>query len=245
MPTVRVGARLGNQRSRVPMKAIDGAEKSCLIKRRIRGLRKGKKRSRGRQPRRTFTDRQPDSKAQSSRVINHIGRKFIWAVKASNGLRADCEVLNKFPRGQLPDSHPAYQPRLRTKKYCLAKWVRLNKQSTVAGIHPTAAFHRSFWDFLMIETRRGDAIDGLDILVGGLRLLAEERHREESVANGSVYVTPPSTRRGGRGASRGTMNKNRACRLCGYFGPSYEGHRCKPLAAPQQNKKVGRPLRRR
>jgi hypothetical protein len=65
--------------------ASEGAEKSCRrSRRRKRGLRKGKRRSRGCHPRRSVQPPATVSPAPSSRKINHIGRKYIWAVKASN-----------------------------------------------------------------------------------------------------------------------------------------------------------------
>jgi len=147
--------------------ASDGAEKSCRTRRRKRGLRKGKRRSRGRHPRRTVSDPANSSKPPSSRKVNHSGRKFIWAVKASNQLRKDCERYNKFPRGPLKDSHPAYRPRRNMKCYCLAKWTRLHKQAEAAGVPPVAAFHDSFWKYLLVETSRG-GIGDWDMLLSGL-----------------------------------------------------------------------------
>jgi len=149
------------------VRARDGAEKSCRIRRRKRGLRRGKRRSRGRHPRRTAAPTANVSKPPSSRKINHIGRKFIWAVKASNQLRKDCEKYNKFPRGELDVNHPAYRARRNMKCYCLAKWTRLHKQAEVSGIPPVAAFHDSFWKYLLVETSRG-GIGDWDMLLSGL-----------------------------------------------------------------------------
>lgn len=148
--------------------SLQGAEKSCSIKRRKRGLRKGKSRSRGRHPRRTSSIPANVSKSPSSRKINHSGRKFIWAVKAKNNLAKDCERLNKFPRGQLPDGHPARAARLKVKRHCLAKWTRLHRQAEAAGIPPVAAFHSSFWKFLLVETSRGNQAADWDMLLTGL-----------------------------------------------------------------------------
>jgi hypothetical protein len=244
---VCVGPTLHNRSIQYHERAIEGAEKSCPTRRRKRGLRKGKSRSRVRHTRQILTQPATDSKAQSSRKVNHIGRKFIWAVKASNNLRKDCEKLNKFPRGQLPALHPAYAPRLKMKKFCLAKWTRLHIQAEASGIHPTASFHKSFWDYLMIETSRGDPIDGLDLIVGGLRLLKEESDREKAIASGSVYRTPPAIRRGRGGRVLPAKNKIRVCRRCGYGGPmdSHPWNDCGVVLGAPTKKNRGGPSRRR
>ena len=165
--TIRFVDRISLE-ARFPVRACDGAEKSCRTRRRKRGLRKGKDRSRGRHPRCISPGPANVSKSQSSRKVNHIGRKFIWAVKASNRLRKDCEKLNKFPRGELGASHPAYRARRNMKCYCLAKWTRLHKQAEVSGIPPVAAFHTSFWKYLLVETSRGNKAADWDMLLTGL-----------------------------------------------------------------------------
>jgi hypothetical protein len=135
--------------------ATEGAEKSCRIRRRKRGLRRGKSRSRGCQPRRTSPLTANISKTPSARKINHIGRKYIWARQSANALRDQCERYNKFPRGPLSPQHPASAPRKKMKEYLMTKWQRLSDRATAAGIPPVAAFHASFWKFLLVETSRG------------------------------------------------------------------------------------------
>ena len=201
--------------------ASEGAEKSCRrSRRRKRGLRKGKRRSRGCQPRRSASLPATVPKALHSRKINHSGRKYLWSVKASNRLRVDCEKLNKFPRGELPDGHPAAEPRYRMKQHCLAKWTRLHKQATKAGIPPVAAFHSDFWKYLMVETSRGNKSAGWDMLLAGLpgdhssgSGLRNDGAGLKAIRDGKAPVK--KTTRGG--AARGTRNKlpGGACFFCG------------------------------
>jgi hypothetical protein len=54
------------------------------------------------------------------------------------------------------------------KCYCLAKWTRLHKQAEAAGIPPVAAFHNSFWKYLLVETSRGNQAADWDMLLTGL-----------------------------------------------------------------------------
>lgn len=249
-PTVRVGARVGNQRSRGLKKVVHGAERSCAVTaRRKRGLRRGKSRSRGCQPRRTSPPA-TSSKAQSPRVVNHSGRKFIWARVASNKLRADCEKLNKISSGNWPRYEGFPQTRTRRevarrnmKLHCLAKWTRLHKQATVSGIQPVAAFHDSFWKYLLVETSRGDRVastEGFAFILAGLD------------SSGSVpdqVIVEKSGRRNKPmlvGGSSLASTRKRACRRCGYVGSSHDWDGCSvKLGAPSKAKRGGRPLRRR
>jgi len=141
---------------------VYGAEKSCRTRRRKRGLRRGKLRSRGRHPRRLVQPPAPESKTPSARVVNHSGRKFLWAMRASESLRKDCKKYAKFPVGPLPENHPARLPRKKMKEHCAVKWARLHARAEAAGIPPVAAFHSTFWKYLAVETSRGKADwDGL------------------------------------------------------------------------------------
>jgi len=147
--------------------ASDGAEKPCRRpRRRKRGLRKGKRRSRGRHPRRTASCPASVSKPPSARKVNHSGRKFLWAMRASESLRKDCKRYASFPVGPLPLDSPVRRERLKSKEHCLAKWTRLHKQAEAAAIPPVAAFHSTFWKYLAVETSRGRA--DWDSLLAGL-----------------------------------------------------------------------------
>jgi hypothetical protein len=143
------------------------AEKSRLTRRRKRGLRTGKGRSRGRHPRRSPPERQPLPKSPNPRQVNHMGRKYIWAVVSSNKLRKDCEKFNKFPRGESV-SPQIHTMRLRMKRYCMCKWQRLHDRAEACGIPPSASFHATFWKYLLVETSRGDRAAGWDFLLAGL-----------------------------------------------------------------------------
>lgn len=218
--TVRVMAVVRSKSTRpVREKADHGAEKSCLPRRKRRGLRGGKRRALRCAPQNPPATA---SKSQSSRRVNHTGRKFIWAVKASNVLRKDCEKLNKYPRGPLPEGSDRQRLRLKMKLFCRAKWERLHRQAEASGIPPVASFHKSFWDYLLIETNRAPPgaqmwVDSWDALLAGL-----PRAREPSPVRPVNAYPPPveePSRRRPRGRGSFSPNPNRACRMCGYLGP--------------------------
>jgi len=226
--------------------ASKGFEKTCEGRsRRKRGLRKGKSRSRGCQPRRTSSRPATVSKTPTDRHVNHNGRKYIWAVKSSNIFRGECEKLNKFPRGVLHESHPAYGPRLKMKCYLRAKWSRLHRRAEDMGIPPVAAFHSSFWKYLLVETSRGgDKADSWDSLLYGL-----PGNPASSWTEGESSTTLRSSRvtRRPRGAVGSRLVQRKIiCRACGYvgFGPHDVGSACKEPVA-KTTKKTGRPSRRR
>lgn len=188
--------------------SIDGAEKSCRPRRRKRGLRKGKRRSRGRHPRRSVPDRQPSPKVPSSRKVNHSGRKFLWAVMASNRLRKVCEKLAHFPsRKRPPYRRPSPQvaaARLACKLHCMAVWTRLHNRATAIGLPPIVAFHDSFWKYMRMETSWGheEAVEDFFELIAGLpgdpELDEFERGPRAYDARGA-----PTVNRRGRGAAPG------------------------------------------
>lgn len=208
----------GNTTRPVREKAHHGAEKSRLTRRRKRGLRlsRGVDRVSADPP----SNRQPLSKSQSSRKVNHMGRKHIWAQKASSNLRRDCEKYNKYPRGEL--SNPILQrTRLRCKMHCIAKWQRYRDNAVSAGIPLVTCFHNTFVDFLLTETSRappeapmwGNAWDSL------LAALPRRAPSPPGVYAFSEPVMAPRVKRHTRGGKEFTRQSNRACRKCGYFGP--------------------------
>lgn len=146
--------------------SIERAEKSRPHRRRKRGLRKGSCRSRGRHPRRSTPVTASVSKTPSARKVNHSGRKFLWAMRASESLRKDCKRYAKFPVGQMPLDSPRRIERKKAKEHCRAKWTRLHRQAEAMGIPPVAAFHATFWKYLSVETSRGYA--DWDSLLSGL-----------------------------------------------------------------------------
>lgn len=196
--------------------SVKGAEKSCRTRRRKRGLRKGKRRSRGCQPRRTAARPANVSKTPSSRKVNHSGRKFLWAVKASNRFRKDCERLNKFPRGHLSEYHPAREPRRRMREHCEVKWARLHSRATACGIPPVAAFHSSFWKYLMVETARGNSSADWDMLLTGLPGHPDADSppplSEAFFADRNTAVPPRRRPRGGASPARNTRGRVRPLR---------------------------------
>jgi hypothetical protein len=85
MGSVTVGVTLVRGiKHEAQLKASEGVEKSCRIRRSRRGQRKGKSRSRGRQPRSPPPLR--PKPAPGARLINHSGRKLIWLVITRNKL---------------------------------------------------------------------------------------------------------------------------------------------------------------
>lgn len=138
--------------------APEGAEKSCKTKRRLRGLRKGVRRSRGRHPRRTETQPANVAKPLSARKVNHIGRKFIWAVKASNRFRKVCQ---RYLKVSVDSRRPGY------RKSLTVWWQHLADRAKLAGIPSQAAFHDSWWKYMGVEVHtRADA--GWDMILTGL-----------------------------------------------------------------------------
>jgi len=152
--TVRVMSPCKKEGTRtVREKAHYGAEKSCQTRRRKRGLRKGKVRSRGVQPRRSLPPRQPLTKPLSSRAVNHAGRKFIWAqkaraklaVKARRMLRTKSRTFFSQVLGRETSNRAVFKSALRTQ------WKSLSDRAAASGIPHQAAFHLTFQDFLNIE----------------------------------------------------------------------------------------------
>jgi hypothetical protein len=187
--------------SDIPIVSAQRAEKSRHTRRRKRGLRRGRRRSRECHSRRSAPPPARVTKVPCARKVNHQGRKFLWAMRASESLRADCKKYAKFPVGPLPEGHPARLPRKKMKEHCRVKWIRLHRQAEVAGIPPVAAFHSTFWKYLAVETSRGRADwDGLlaglpgnpatdfkEFGAGGLfaRLAEKTENRKKPVFRGS------------------------------------------------------------
>jgi len=134
--------------------ASNGAEKSFLTRRRKRGLRKGKRRSRGRHPRRSVPDRQSLPKTPSARVVNHSGRKFLWAMRASSDLLKDVKKYHKFPSNS--DNPRIRAVRKSMKQYLLVKWTRLHNRAVESSIPDVSSFHRSLWKFMAVNNPKVD-----------------------------------------------------------------------------------------
>jgi hypothetical protein len=201
--TLRVGARMGNQRTcHLAEKAVDGAEKSCHHRRRKRGLRRGKSRSRGRQPPPILPPPATSSKSPSTWAVNHTGRKFIWAQIRRNILAKECKALEKFPVGKLDPASPAFEPKRKLKKHLSVKWRKLHDRAQQLGIPPVAAFFDTFWKFLQVNTKFGKS--DWEMLLAAV----EPDHEVGQGYRNSHTWTPEGKRLSGRGGTRTTMNKN-------------------------------------
>lgn len=146
--------------------ADQGAERSCLPKRRKRGLRRGKVRSRGRQPSRSLPPRPSISKPISARKVNHIGRKFIWATLAESR-------FSRTVKRRLKGRSPCYKGWNRVKSSLGVWWQHLAKRASDSGIHPSVAFGTSwldyfgrsvFWD----KVARNRAVESIEDMMVGL-----------------------------------------------------------------------------
>jgi hypothetical protein len=163
LPSTKISTRA------VREKAHNGAEKSRRIRRKGRGLRKGKRRARGRQPRSTVTHRQPTQKPQSFRKINHVGRKFIWARKACN------ELAKKTRRMLAMKSRKFYSHQLGRetsrkalfKRSLKLKWKSMSDRAALIDIPYQAAFHQTWEDFVAIEASDAD-FGVFDFILAGL-----------------------------------------------------------------------------
>lgn len=130
--------------------ASNGAEKSCRPRRRKRGLRKGKRRSRGRHPRRSADLAASVPKPPSMRKVNHRRRPERWLILASERLRVDAKKFVNL-------SGKSYYGKKRKrcqKLHCLAKWSRLQRRATELGFPPKMAFDTSFFRWLNREFPR-------------------------------------------------------------------------------------------
>jgi hypothetical protein len=172
--TVQVQVDVGKRTTRpVSKKADKGAEKSRAHTRRKRGLRKGHVRSRVCQTRRSIVPPATSPKTQSARLVNHRGRKFIWAVCASNQFRRDCQKylkIKKFLRGPNGVEHRPIGIRSRLRR----RWETLSNRAKLLDIPYQAAFHRTFWDYLQIECRY-DATSTWNLILEGLPRKSEPK----------------------------------------------------------------------
>lgn len=173
---VQIVQRLGTRRL-APKKADERAEKSCRDRRRKRGLRKGKVRSRVCQTRRSQPRPATSSKTQSARLVNHRGRKFLWAVRTSNQFRKDCQKYLKVRKfvsssdiyGKVRQHRPVGM-----RSRLASRWRMLADKARALDIPYQAAFHRTFWDYLQIECRY-EATRTWETILAGLPRKSEPR----------------------------------------------------------------------
>lgn len=210
--------------------ATDGAERSSPWRgRRKRGLRKGKRRSRVRQTRRSAPSRQPLPNTQRARYVNHVGRKFIWAVSTSNKFSRKCRRYQSIPPVAAGCEDQPFAIRKRTFRKSLEKrWSQLFARAQKLGIPPSAAFHRSFREYIGIECSRSTGAF-MELLEISFPKQHEESELREELAlkRQGKYFAPPASldttsARGSssRGVVRGARGRGRAgglCRQCGSF----------------------------
>lgn len=158
-------------------RASNGAEKPFRSRRRKRGLRKGRTRNRLRSrpsPEKGNVDRECVTladpcplrpsipKSQRARHVNHVGRKFIWAMRTSSGFRKKCQKYVKA-RDQIPD-----QVAERWRDALRMQWLRYHTVALRSGIPPQASFSTSFRKYLAVETTSGRTMDGWASILAGL-----------------------------------------------------------------------------
>jgi hypothetical protein len=217
--TVRVHVLCGlNSTRHVPMKAHVGAEKSRLTRRRKRGLRKGKRRSRECHSRRSAPPATAP-KPQSSRKVNHVGRKFIWALIASNRFRVACKkYLSVSKRYRTDSGPPSRAPGYR--KSLTVWWQHLADRAKLAGIPYQAAFHDSWWNYMRIEVHDGVG-DGWDSLLAVLPRKGSPPPTPREGADGKRPVGDVTARHDEYGNSlRVEPDLTRKCKKCQGFGAS-------------------------
>lgn len=213
------------------MKADKGAERSLPSHGKTRrGLRAGKTVSAigTAAPVRTA----PLGKNESSRVVNHKGRKYLWAVKAANRLassgpatrllqalpdesgnfkRFQSEVLrvNKERRERNPSRLPLWSQYRQ-------QWVKIAHHAQACGIPPIAAVDVGPWKFLKVRSPKFGAADLLELAF----FVRPDPPRppewgEERVGN--AFVLAERDFRGFIAEAQGRV-RGRVCRLCGEYG---------------------------
>jgi hypothetical protein len=210
-------------------KAQYGAERSCRDRRRKRGLRRGKSRSRGRQPRRSSPPRQPLPKPLSSRLVNHRGRKFVWAKKKCNELATEARrMLSMKSRMFYSAAHGRETSRKALfKAHLQVKWASLADRARLLDIPYQAAFHSTWESFVDIEAKDSD-FGVFDFILAGLPSREQARR--------SVTSSPPGNKPGGTSRRTDEVGNSTAvdpvvvCRHCQGLGatpgPGYP-HGCR------------------
>jgi len=233
------------QHTHMVEQASDGAEKPCRSKRRRRrGLRKGKRRSRGRHPRRTAADRQPTPKIPRDRKLDHYRRSEKWLISASEKLRV---ASKKFVTSS---KHPARRTfREKLGRHCRAVWSRYSQHAKRCGFPPFASFDTSFsrWCDKEFPPRIGPLPRGIMSMVRNPFLLIDPpiyaTHVEEDwvIRTELDHVKGPSPGiqpAGGRVGSRETISP---CAVCREIGKHYPGCRLNKKPRDKTRKKGTRP----
>jgi hypothetical protein len=147
-------------------KAVEGVEKSCSTgcksrRRRVRGQRKGSKRSRVGKTRSNSPLPAPEPKISRQRHVVHSGRKFIYMIKAVNHLS---KQMKEHGKGRPVKGDVRFEDGLR-------HWNTLARKSHVMKIPPGASEHpgRTFTGFLEAVFPSGQAIDDFGSMLGLMR----------------------------------------------------------------------------
>jgi len=212
--------------------ASKGAEKPCRPMRRKRGLRKGACRSRGRHPRRTITPATV-SKEPNARRVNHIGRKYVWAVERGALLLKKGSVYSK----KFVESRPSYEGWWRQKRqmerYLSQCWFGAKKVADSMGIPPVVAFSTSAAKFFSWAPFNTSVQDLLDLAEVGIEFQRGDH------APGFYGPSLNTTSAGGR--PLGPRTKMRACRACGSVHRASLEHVCPGRVGPfSQGSRKGR-----
>jgi hypothetical protein len=147
------------------VKAREGAEKSCLRRRRKRGQRVGKRRSRVGKTRRSVPTRPSNPKPPTS-PSKHFSRCYVWVLKSLNDLfrkkiekRLDVFERIWHPRRGRPVEYTASD--IVAYRKCRSYYRKI--QSTAKRAHlenyPELRLGRNFWEY--IEKRRPSDLGGL------------------------------------------------------------------------------------
>jgi len=143
-----------------------GAEKSRHGRRRKRGLRKGKRRSRGCHPRRSVSIAANVSKDPNARRVNHAGRKFIWAAARASLLRKKCARYEKIFGGK-PTFQGFFAAKRKMRTYLIDAWKGCHERAESMGLHPIVSFSTSPEKFFEWDPHR-TGVQDLEELISGL-----------------------------------------------------------------------------
>lgn len=171
------------------VKATEGAEKSCLARRRKRGLRKSKRRSRGGKPRRSVKTATPDSAPVSNRQLSRVCSQMDYWEEWIGRFR---KSVKRFAReSDWFDSHwtggsrtrKVLTPNFRYKRY-RERWLKILRALSLAETSSKLFYTCSWAHFLnkttgvsspgssvrkALEDWREDYRQELEIIRGGSR----------------------------------------------------------------------------
>jgi len=238
---------------RVPLgqaKAGEGAEKSFLKQRKTRrGLRGGKSLSAV-----GYAARAPSAHAEkgaSSRVVNHKGRKYLWAMKAANrlaSLKPTQRLLEAFPENETElrrwkrAVHAENRRRLALNPnrvplltQYLRRWHVLASHARKCDIPPICAFEEGPWKFLKMRTPCWGAADLLDLAA---HLAPDATSSSDFEPRYGRYFDLADRQLRHTSALLLGRIPGRFCRLCGEYG--HFGSECNALLPRRGGRSRGR-----